>query len=275
MRQVDQYDERFVERGFDAVAESYGEVSFLRRAAESLVDAVGSRPLARVLDVATGPGTAALLMARKMSECEVVGIDIAPGMVAAATDRAQRLRLSNARFEVASALSLPFEDGRFDAVVCSSAIYYMADFENALREWSRVLHARGVLAFSTFGAGVLEPMSGLFDARIRAQGIVVPRPTPLYRLNHAQACRDLLRSVGLTDVTVREQQLGYWIRSEEDWWNIVMNTGFQALVAKLEPEERDDFERAHKAEVRAHATERGLWVDVPVLVACGTVAASS
>jgi len=267
MQQIDQYDERFVEGGFDAVARDYGEVLFLRRAAESLVDLVCRRPLTRLLDVATGPGTSALLVASRLRGCQVVGIDVAHAMVAAATDRARDLGLADVRFEVASALSLPFDDGSFDAVLCSSAIYYMADFHSALREWSRVLRPGGALAFSTFGVGVLEPMSSLFDTRIRAHGIVVPQPTPLYRLNQASVCRELLQSVGLTDVTTEERQLGYWIRDEDDWWSMLMSTGFQALVAMLDPEERQDFARAHKSEVKAYVTERGLWIDVPVIVA--------
>lgn len=271
LQHIDQYDEAFVERGFDAVAAEYGEVLFLRRAAEALIDVVCHRPLKRLLDVATGPGTSALLAAGKRPDCEVTGIDVAPAMVAAATRRAGLLGLSQARFQVASALSLPFERGSFDAVCCSNAIYYMPDFASALREWSRVLRPGGLLAFSTYGVGVLEPMSRLFDARMRAHGVVVPQPTPLYRLNQTSTCEELLHRVGLSDVTAHERQLGYWVRDEDAWWRMLMCTGFQALVAMLDPSARQDFEHAHKAEVKAHVSARGLWIDVPVIVASGRV----
>jgi hypothetical protein len=79
----------------------------------------------------------------------------------------------------------------------------------------------------------------------------------------------LLASVGLVDVATHEQQLGYWVRDDDAWWHMLMSTGFRALVAALNPSERRDFERAHKAEVRAHLAPQGLWVDVPVIVACG------
>lgn len=269
MQQLDQYDERFVEGGFDAVAARYGEVPFLRGAAALLVEAVVQRPLTRALDIATGPGTSALLLASKAPGCDVVGIDVAPGMVAQAMQRSEQIGLSNAHFQVASALSLPFDSESFDAVFCSSAIYYMADFDAAVREWQRTLRPGGVLAFSTFGAGVLEPMASLFDARVRAHGIVVPQPTPLYRLNQVDACQQLLERAGLIEVATREQQVGYWVRDEEIWWRTLMSTGFQALVAALNPGERQEFERAHKSEVREHVTERGLWINAPVVVACG------
>jgi ubiquinone/menaquinone biosynthesis C-methylase UbiE len=272
MRQIDQYDESFVEESFDAVAVDYGEVLFLRRAAEALVEIACRRPLTRVLDVATGPGTSALMVASSAQDCLVTGIDVAPGMVEAATRRARHLGLTRVDFQVASALALPFEDGSFDAVLCSSAIYYMADFDSALREWMRVLRPGGQLGFSTYGVGVLEPMSSLFDGRIRSHGIAVPQPTPLYRLNQAAVCRDLLQSVGLVDVTTRERQLGYWVPDEGAWWRIVMSTGFQALVAMLPARERQEFEREHKHEVNPYVTARGLWIDVPVIVASGCAA---
>ena len=66
MQQLDQYDEGFVERGFDAVAARYGEVPFLRGAAEVLVDMVADQPITRALDVGTGPGTTALGLAQPL-----------------------------------------------------------------------------------------------------------------------------------------------------------------------------------------------------------------
>ena len=269
MRHLDQYDERFVESGFNAVAGGYGDVLFLQRSAELLVEVVCRNPVSRVLDVATGPGTSALLLAGKVPGCQVVGIDVAAAMVAEATSRAQRLGLPGAHFQVASALSLPFENGSFDAALCSNAIYYMPNFESALHEWVRVVQPGGWVAFSTFGVGVLEPMSQLFDARIRAHGVTVPEPTPLYRLNQASACRDLLERVGLKDIAALERQQGYWVPGESHWWRTLMSTGFQALVAALGPAERRQFEQAHRSEVRQHVEARGLWIDVPVIVACG------
>lgn len=274
MQLLDQYDEGFVEGGFDAVAARYGEVPFLRGAAALLVEVVAQRPLTRALDIATGPGTSALLLARQAPDCDVIGVDVAPAMVVQATRRSAELGLSNARFQVASALSLPFDNDSFDAVLCSSAIYYMADFDAALREWQRTVRPHGVLAIATFGAGVLEPMASLFDARIRAHGIVVPQPTPLYRLNQAHACQQLLERAGLSDVTTHEGQVGYWVRDEDVWWRTLMSTGFQALVAALNPDERQEFERAHKSEVHAHVTRQGLWIDAPVIVACGLKASA-
>lgn len=270
MRELDQYEETVVAGAFDSVAARYGEVGFLRRAAEMLADTVGPPPPgARVLDVATGPGTTALIVAARAPDAQVVGLDVAPDMVARASARAAAEGIANARFVVGSALAPPFATGSFDLVVCSSAIYYMPDLLAAVRAWTGVLSPGGTLAFSTFAEGALEPMSSLFDARVRAAGVVVPQPTPLYRLTSAEACSQLLEAAGLRQVRVVRRQLGYFAPDADHWWQIVMSTGFRLLVEALDGPGRAAFERAHREEVARHQTDRGLWVNVPVLVAHG------
>jgi ubiquinone/menaquinone biosynthesis C-methylase UbiE len=191
MKTIDQYDELVVASGFDAVADRYGEVAFLRRSAQALVDTLPAATIVEALDIATGPGTAAILLAERFSSARVIGIDISPEMVGIARARTDSMNRQNVEFLVGSAVSLPFEDARFDLVVCTNAIYYMTDFAHAVAEWARVLRPGARLSFSTFSVGMLEPMASLFDARVQAHGIVVPRPTPLYRLTSATACRRL------------------------------------------------------------------------------------
>ena len=71
------------------------------------LDRLDSRP-ARVLDLGTGTGKAARLVAERFPEAEVVGVDLSPAMV----EQARRLlpaELRGAvRFEVADASALPF-----------------------------------------------------------------------------------------------------------------------------------------------------------------------
>jgi ubiquinone/menaquinone biosynthesis C-methylase UbiE len=270
VKELNQYDERIVASGFDAVAARYGEVVFLRRAAEFLVDSISCADPTQALDVATGPGTAAVLLAQRLPSSWVTGIDISSDMIAMARERTESIALKNVSFTTGSATALPFEADRFDLVICSNAIYYMPDFAQAVGEWTRVLRPGGRLAFSTFGTGMLEPMSSLFDAAIRAHGILVPQPTPLYRLTSPDKCRSLLEDAGLDCVRIQSRQLGYWISDVEDWWTTMMSTGFRLLVASLDDEQRKAFEREHKRLVADHVVERGLWVDVPAIVAMGT-----
>ncbi|MBW3592004.1 MAG: class I SAM-dependent methyltransferase, partial [Actinobacteria bacterium] len=76
--------------------------------AEVLCEAVDPHGGERVLDVACGSGTAALVAARRY--CEVTGIDYVPGLIERAKGRAAADGLK-ADFRVEDAQNLPFPDG--------------------------------------------------------------------------------------------------------------------------------------------------------------------
>lgn len=69
---------------------------------------------ARVLDVGCGAGTNALFLAR--SGYRASGVDIAPGAIEAARNRAARLRL-RVDFRVSDALQLPYARGTFGGLL--------------------------------------------------------------------------------------------------------------------------------------------------------------
>ncbi len=131
--------------GFDLVAlflgESYhpGGVTLTRRLAERLDLQHGER----VLDVACGIGTTALLLAAER-EVDVDGIDLGATQIAHARARAAAAGLGDrARFEVGDAERLPVDDGQFDAVVCECALCTFPDKAAAAAEMARVLRPGG------------------------------------------------------------------------------------------------------------------------------------
>jgi len=70
-------------------------------------------PGSRILDVATGPGTLALLAAREGAM--VSAIDFSPAMVANLGRRADEAGLTLADVRVGDGQALPYEDNTFDA----------------------------------------------------------------------------------------------------------------------------------------------------------------
>jgi SAM-dependent methyltransferase len=97
----------------------------------------------RVLDLGTGTGKAARLVAGHFPRAEVVGVDLAPAMVAEARRFLSPELAERVRFEVADASALPFEDGAFDLVVLLNMIPF---FE----ELARVTAPGGALVFAWF-----------------------------------------------------------------------------------------------------------------------------
>jgi SAM-dependent methyltransferase len=97
----------------------------------------------RVLDVGTGSGKGARLLASRFPAAEVVGIDLSPAMIEAARSLLPAELAERVRYEVADASALPYEAGAFDLVVLLNMIPFFDEI-------ARVTAARGsvVLAFS-------------------------------------------------------------------------------------------------------------------------------
>src|SRR6266487_4058310 len=80
---------------------------------DMLVRNAGIRPGYSVLDLACGTGEPALTIAR------IVGVDLAPGMLAVARERMVSQGLKNVSFQANEHDDLPvLQDNSFDAAVC-------------------------------------------------------------------------------------------------------------------------------------------------------------
>jgi ubiquinone/menaquinone biosynthesis C-methylase UbiE len=113
----------------------------------TLAACVAPGPGTPCLDACTGTGGAALALARLGAD--VVGVDLAPGMLARAVRKAEAAGLSErVRFLHMDARSLEFGDGAFPVVTCAMALHEMADGERAqvLGELRRVSSERVVVA---------------------------------------------------------------------------------------------------------------------------------
>ena len=129
------------------LAETYDRVSDLQfEGAKGLVERLGLKEGARVLDVGCGTGRLAHWIAERLGIMgAVTGIDPLEERIHVA-----RSRGGNARFEVGQAEDLrAFEDASFDAVCMSSVLHWVADKAKALAEVRRVLRPGGCLGVTT------------------------------------------------------------------------------------------------------------------------------
>lgn len=95
----------------------------------------------RILDVGTGTGFFALLLAK--AGHEVVGIDLTESMIEEA--KVQAKNIDQANFYVMDAESLDFPDESFDFVISRNVTWTLPHPEEAYREWYRVLKPKGTL----------------------------------------------------------------------------------------------------------------------------------
>jgi enediyne biosynthesis protein CalE5 len=129
------------------------------------IELVGARPGMRILDLACGPGTLTrVLAARVLPGGEVIGVDLAEGMI----ELARRSAPANVSFEVMDMETLLFPDASFDAAVCGHGLQFAPHLGRALGEARRVLRPAGVFAASVPVSGLKEDVWALIDSVVDA-----------------------------------------------------------------------------------------------------------
>jgi SAM-dependent methyltransferase len=140
-----------IRRQFDALATVWetrlGPEGLLPLAAA--LDRLEASPR-KVLDLGTGTGKAARVVAERFPEAEVVGVDLAPEMVAEAGRLLPAELHGRVTFAAADGADLPFQEHAFDLVVLQNAIPFFA-------ELARVTAPGGTVVFA-FSRGAETPI---------------------------------------------------------------------------------------------------------------------
>jgi ubiquinone/menaquinone biosynthesis C-methylase UbiE len=95
----------------------------------------------RALDVGTGTGAAAFILAQRFPEAEVVGVDLAGSMIAEARGKTPPELADRVCFQEADAERLPFADGSFDLVTLSNMIPFFDELARVLAPGGRAVFA--------------------------------------------------------------------------------------------------------------------------------------
>jgi SAM-dependent methyltransferase len=112
---------------------------------EVLVDRLDPQAGQRLLDLACGTGAVAERAAA--TGAEVVGIDIAPGLIEQAKERAEARGLE-IDYRVGDAEALDLDDGSFELVASSFGVMFAPDHEAVARELARVTGPGGRIALA-------------------------------------------------------------------------------------------------------------------------------
>ncbi|UVK39685.1 class I SAM-dependent methyltransferase [Mesorhizobium sp. AR10] len=125
-----------------------------------LIDRAMPKSGEAALDIACGTGAVTRLAAERMASGRVVGLDFNPGMLAVA--RSVPNSGTSIEWFEGSALSLPFDDGSFNLVLCQLGLQFFPDRSLALREMNRVLAPSGRVALSVYSAIEHTPAANAF-----------------------------------------------------------------------------------------------------------------
>ena len=143
-------DPAYVHAAFSSIAERYVTANHVLSMGTDIlwrarvVEMVAEWKPANLLDIATGTGDLALALKKAFPEMEVLGTDFCRPML----DVAVRRGLQNVL--EADAMNLPLADASYDAATVAFGLRNMADYEQALREWRRILRPGGHLLVLDF-----------------------------------------------------------------------------------------------------------------------------
>lgn len=183
--------ERQVEQMFDSIAPAY---DLMNRAMTFGIDrlwrstAVGmlrGRAPEKILDVATGTGDLAIMLARKINGASITGIDLSTKMLAVGREKVRKANLGQRiEFIPADCLALPFADASFDCITVAYGVRNFADLEAGYREMRRVLKPGGMLCvieLSTPVNPVIKPLYRFYTRTIiPAVGRIVSKDARAY-----------------------------------------------------------------------------------------------
>ncbi|HEY3841246.1 MAG TPA: methyltransferase domain-containing protein [Bryobacteraceae bacterium] len=126
------------------------QASILNPLTERFLLAVGISPGMRLLDIGSGIGDVALIAARLVGpDGEVVGIDVDPGVVGIASERAREEGVRQVAFECSNIASYNPRRG-FDAVLGRHVLIHTPDPLSTVRKAASLLTDGGIAAFEEY-----------------------------------------------------------------------------------------------------------------------------
>ncbi len=207
----------FERRRHDSLAATYHDffTPVTALAIKPLLYAVRLHADARLLDVATGPGSLAAealkLGARPM------GVDLSPVMIELAGHAHPGIE-----FRVADVEHLPFAHDSFDAIVCNFGLGHFPCPEAAITECVRTLKPGGRIALSWWDDPSRQRIQGLFREAIAEIGAAPPPDVPagysVLRFSDSDELRRLLDDAGLTEVTVQDHRTTHLVADVDTLW---------------------------------------------------------
>jgi SAM-dependent methyltransferase len=222
----------------------------------------------RLLDVATGPGTLAAKAAERGGR--VIGIDIAPAMIALA-----RTLHPHLDFREGSAEDLPFAPSSFDSVVSGFGVGHFSKPERVLAEFARVLIPKGRVALSWWDGFGKNRINGIFFEAINELGISAPGALPagpaVDRFSDPEQFAAILRAAGFEVAGIDYISFSHPLKNIDELWDLALgsfvrvSTVIRAQNADVQQQIRQKVEQV----ARQYASPGGFQIPIAFRVIAG------
>ena len=173
-----------------------------------------------ILDIATGTGDLAILMAQTNAE-KIIGLDISAGMLEVGKKKIAEKGLSNLiDMVLGDSEKIPFEDNYFDAITVGFGVRNFENLEKGFAEILRVLKPNGVFViletsvpdktpykqgYKFYSKNILPIIGKLFSKDNAAYGYLSESAAVF---PYGEALNNILRKIGFIDVVSMPQTFG-------------------------------------------------------------------
>lgn len=248
---------------FDRSADTYDAVGvdFFEPLAESLVARSGVGPGMHVIDLGSGSGPSLRAAAAAVgSTGEVLGLDLAPGMV----ERARRevASLPNVLVSLGDADHPPARPGGWDVAIAALLLFYLPDPVGTASRVREVLRPGGVLVASTFDAP---------DERWRiVEGAISPfwpsseepsHPSGASPFATVDSTEQILRDAGYVDIDTDIVDHVNTYADVDHWLQWTWSGGARGMWERIPAEDRQAAQSAARAVVGSLAAADGTLTE--------------
>lgn len=216
-----------VERMFNHIAPTYDALNHTmslgidKRWRRQAVEIMKRTRPETILDIATGTGDFALLMAERLRPKAITAIDISEGMMEVARRKMKsRMPAAPVRFVKEDCTALSFSDGSFDAATATFGLRNFVELDKALSEVYRVLKTGGRFIALELSVPPKFPMKQLFllyaNGLMPLVGKAVSKdgdaytylPRSIHAFPQGEVMTEILKRAGFRKVTFRRLTCG-------------------------------------------------------------------
>lgn len=187
---------------------------------KKVLQLVANKKPTTVLDIATGTGDLAILMAETTAQ-KIIGLDISSGMLEVGQKKIDSKNLNNKiEMLLADSENMPFDDNTFDAITVAFGVRNFENLDKGLAEILRVLKPNGIFViletsnptrfpfkqgYVFYTRNILPLIGKLFSKDNVAYGYLSESAAVF---PFGEALNNILRKIGFIDVVALPQTFG-------------------------------------------------------------------